>query len=203
MGQPHHHLWSSDRAYAVGEHGVLLTPHPHFLAFRADDDTRHAGCRTRFRRSLDDEPLADLRMMLEQSQPIGNDRFYRDIKDITGQRRAPRKQNEPSAGDPAQGSCRSTANEPSTSCWPYPLLPRGYCCGRSSQSLGAPWSHFLQDSTAPSLDDRPSGVTTQGRLVQGGLWRTCWLCPHSSSATQSFCSSTWNPTILRSAICGA
>jgi len=46
-------------------------------------------------------------------------------------------------------------------------------------------SHLLQSSSAPSHFSRPSGVTTQGRSVQGGLWRTCCPCPHSRSATQS------------------
>ena len=28
-------------------------------------------------------------------------------------------------------------------------------------------------------------VVTQVRTNHGGLWRTCWLCRHDSSATQS------------------
>ena len=62
-----------------------------------------------FRSALDEKPLSDLRLALNQSQPIGNDRFYREIEALTGQRRElrrrgrPRKRDqEPSVGDTAQ-----------------------------------------------------------------------------------------------------
>jgi hypothetical protein len=67
--------------------------------------------------------------------------------------------------------------------------------GSSIRSGGAPASHLRQLSTAPSFERRPSAVTTHGRFVQGGLCRTCWSCPHASSATQSFALSRWKPTI--------
>ena len=57
--------------------------------------------------------------------------------------------------------------------------------GRVSWSRGAPSSHFLHSRRKPSIDARPSSVSTHGRLNQGGLWRTCWLWPQASSATQS------------------
>ena len=57
-------------------------------------------------------------------------------------------------------------------------------------------SHLRQGSTWPRAFARPSCVTTHGRLVHGGSWRTCWLWPHSSSATQWRSSSWWKPTIL-------
>ena len=62
-----------------------------------------------FRSALHEKPLSDLRLALNQSQPIGNDRFYRAIEALTGQRRElrrrgrPRKRDqEPSVGDTAQ-----------------------------------------------------------------------------------------------------
>ena len=48
-----------------------------------------------FRSALDDEPFAELRMALNQNQPIGNDRFYREIEVMTGQRRGLRKTGRP------------------------------------------------------------------------------------------------------------
>ena len=48
----------------------------------------------------------------------------------------------------------------------YPAVPLAF-------SLSS--SHRLQSSSAPSHVSRPSGVTTHGRINQGGLWRTC--CP--------------------------
>ena len=72
--------------------------------------TTRGAYRELCRGALDDKPLADLRLALNQDQPIGNDRFYREIKAMTGQRRElgrrgrPRKQEEPpSADDSGQG----------------------------------------------------------------------------------------------------
>ena len=110
VADPGHYRWSSYRANALGEPDALLTAHPLYLALGADDDTRRAAYRELFRGALDDKPLADLRLALNQDQPIGNDRFYREIEAMTGQRRElrrrgrPRKQEEPpSADDAGQG----------------------------------------------------------------------------------------------------
>jgi putative transposase len=95
---------------ALGERHALLAPHPLYLALGADDEARRAAYRDLFRGMLDDKPLSLLRLALNQDQPIGNDRFYREIEARTGQRRElrkrgrPRKQDEqPSVGDAAQG----------------------------------------------------------------------------------------------------
>jgi putative transposase len=102
--------WSSYRANALGAADALLSPHPLDLALGADDDARRAAYRELFRGALDEEPLSDLRLALNQDQPIGNDRFYREIEAMTGQRRALRKRGRPrkrgeaaSPGDAGQG----------------------------------------------------------------------------------------------------
>lgn len=69
------------------------------------------------------------------------------------------------------------------------------------RSGGKPISHLRQSRLAPSFEVRPCAVTTQGRFVHGGLCRTCWSCPHASSATQSFSLSRWKPTMGCSKIC--
>lgn len=51
-----------------------------------------------------------------------------------------------------------------------PLPAQGPGVGGSG---GSPRSHLRQSSTVPSMLSRPSGVVTQGRLTQGGSWRTC------------------------------
>lgn len=48
-----------------------------------------------FRNTLDQQPLVDLRLALNQDQPIGNDRFYREVEAMTGQRRELRKRGRP------------------------------------------------------------------------------------------------------------
>ena len=49
--------------------------------------------------ALDDKPLSDLRLALNQDQLIGNERSVRDIEAMTGQRREPRKRGRPRKRD--------------------------------------------------------------------------------------------------------
>ncbi len=110
VADPARYRWSSDRANALGEPAALLTAHPLYLGLGADDDARRAAYRELFRDAVDDKPLADLRLALNQDQSPGNDRFYREIAAIMGQRPElrkrvrPRKQDEPPSGkDSGQG----------------------------------------------------------------------------------------------------
>jgi len=48
-----------------------------------------------FRYHLDDETVADLRLAVTQSQPLGNERFYATIARLTGQRREARPRGRP------------------------------------------------------------------------------------------------------------
>ena len=50
--------------------------------------------------------------------------------------------------------------------------------------------HRGQFSRVPIRELRPCSLVTQGRDSSGGLWRTCWVCPHASSATHSW-SASW------------
>jgi putative transposase len=65
------------------------------LALAAHEAPRREAYRNLFRAALDDAPRADLRMALNQDQPIGNNRFYEEIETITGQRRELRKRGRP------------------------------------------------------------------------------------------------------------
>ena len=91
--------WSSYRANALGASDALLSPHPLYLALGADDDARRAAYRELFRGALDEQPLSDLRLALNQDQPIGNARFYREIEAMTGQRRELRRRGRPRKRD--------------------------------------------------------------------------------------------------------
>ena len=109
VADPADYHWSSYRANALGASDALLSPHPLYLALGADDDARRAAYRELFRGALDEQPLSDLRLALNQDQPIGNARFYREIEAMTGQRRElprrgrPRKRDaEVSAGNAEQ-----------------------------------------------------------------------------------------------------
>ena len=106
---PAEYRWSSYRHHAFGQAGPNLTPHPLYIALGADEGQRQTAYRDLFTSALEDAPVNDLRMALNQNQPIGNSRFYDRIEAMTGQRRELRKRGRPrkkndgeSAGDPGQ-----------------------------------------------------------------------------------------------------
>ena len=59
------------------------------------DVARQQAYRELFDSGLDDEPINELRMALNQNQPIGNQRFYAQIEAATGQRRELKKRGRP------------------------------------------------------------------------------------------------------------
>ncbi|MEJ2389460.1 MAG: transposase [Chromatiaceae bacterium] len=95
VSDPGEYPWSSYRANALGQANAILSPHPVYLALSPDDTARFVRYRNLFRTALDEEPLADLRMALNQDQPVGNSRFYAQIEAMTGQRRELRKRGRP------------------------------------------------------------------------------------------------------------
>ena len=84
---PAHYRWSSYRANALGETTTLLTPHPLYATLGWDDANRQSAYRELFDHVLPDKTLADIRLALNQTQPLGNSRFYDAIEQATGQRR--------------------------------------------------------------------------------------------------------------------
>ena len=51
------------------------------------DEERQGAYRALFRTELDREAIDNIRLALNQSQPLGNERFYQHIEKMTGQRR--------------------------------------------------------------------------------------------------------------------
>jgi putative transposase len=98
VADPADYRWSSYRANGLGQADPLLTAHPLYRALGADDESRRAAYRDLFRTALDDAPLSELCIALNQDQPIGNDRFYLEIEAMTAQRRALRKRGRPRKG---------------------------------------------------------------------------------------------------------
>jgi putative transposase len=95
VSDPGEYSWSSYRANALAPANPPLFAHPVYLALGADDASRREAYRNLFRTALDDAPLADLRMALNQDQPIRNSRFYAEIEAMSGQRRELRKRGRP------------------------------------------------------------------------------------------------------------
>ena len=90
VADPAHYRWSSYRGNGLGQPDPLLTPHSAYLEISRSDGERHAAYRERFRAKLDDEAIADIRLALSQSLPLGNSRFHTAIAQAIGERREAR-----------------------------------------------------------------------------------------------------------------
>ncbi|WPL15347.1 Transposase [Thiorhodovibrio winogradskyi] len=92
---PGEYPWSSYRANGLGASDPLLSPHSLCLELGDAPEARQAAYRELFRTGLDDAALAELRLAIQQSQPIGSERFLRQIEQMTGQRRDARPRGRP------------------------------------------------------------------------------------------------------------
>ena len=90
-----HYRWTSYRANALGQANPRLTPHPIYLALGRDDKQRQAAYRALFRTPLDKAAIDDIRLALNQNQPLGNQRFYARIEKLTGERREAKPRGRP------------------------------------------------------------------------------------------------------------
>ena len=106
---PAHYRWTSYRANALGQPDARLTPHAVYLALGRGDKERQAAYRALFRTQLDRAAIDDIRMALNQSQPLGNSRFLARIEKVTGTRREARPRGRPRVARdeviPGQGHC--------------------------------------------------------------------------------------------------
>ena len=100
---PAHYRWTSYRANGLGQADAVLTPHPLYRALGRDDRERQVAYRSLFHTRLVRAAIDDIRIALNQSQPLGNKRFYEKIEQVTGRRREARPRGRPRA-DAAQAS---------------------------------------------------------------------------------------------------
>ena len=92
---PAHYRWTSYRANALGQADARLTPHSLYLALGRTDKERQAAYRALFRSHLDQAAIDDIRLALNQNQPLGNERFLAKIEKVTGVRREARPRGRP------------------------------------------------------------------------------------------------------------
>ena len=92
---PAHYRWTSNRDYGLGQPDARVTPHALYLALGRNDRQRQTHYRGLFRRQPDRAEIDDIRLALNQSQPLGNARFYAKIEQMTGQRREARPRGRP------------------------------------------------------------------------------------------------------------
>ena len=83
-----------------------FSPQTVFLAFGANDKNRHGAYRAMFRASLDQAAIDDIRLALNQNQPLGNSRFMTQIARMTGEPREARPRGRPRKDTAAVGSAR-------------------------------------------------------------------------------------------------
>jgi putative transposase len=95
VDDPGHYRWTSYRANGLGQPDTRLSPHPLYRALGRDDKERQAAYRALFRAHLDHAAIDDIRLALNQSQPLGNARFYANVEQITGIRREARPRGRP------------------------------------------------------------------------------------------------------------
>jgi putative transposase len=95
VDDPAHYRWTSYKANALGQASSLLTPHPVYQQLGSSDKTRQSAYRALFRSQLDKDTVDDLRLALNQNQPLGNSRFYAKIEKMTGTRREAKPRGRP------------------------------------------------------------------------------------------------------------
>ena len=105
VDDPAHYRWSSYRTHALGQSAEWLTPHPLYLSIDPDAKRRQAAYRALFRSELDQEAISDIRLALNQNQPLGSARFLDRIAKAAGERREARPRGRPRkpGGDEADG----------------------------------------------------------------------------------------------------
>jgi putative transposase len=95
VDDPAHYRWSSYRSNALGQSDPRLTPHPLYQALGRTDKERQLFYRKLFRAELDREAIDDIRLALNQNQPMGNERFHARIEKMTGIRRQAKPRGRP------------------------------------------------------------------------------------------------------------
>jgi len=69
---------------------VPISPHALYLALGRTAAARLEAYRALFRAHLDESAIDDIRLALNQNQPLGNSRFYKKIARMMGERRQAR-----------------------------------------------------------------------------------------------------------------
>ncbi|OIR01047.1 transposase IS200 like protein [mine drainage metagenome] len=104
VDDPANYRWTSYRTNALAQPSAILTPHPLYQALGAPGEERQNAYRALFRSQLDGEAVNDIRLALNQSQPLGNERFYQHIEQMTGRRRESKPRGRPRAAPEGAGS---------------------------------------------------------------------------------------------------
>lgn len=95
VDDPAHYRWTSYRHNGLGRADKHLTEHPLYLALDSTTKMRQAAYRALFGSELDSAAIDDIRLALNQNQPLGNSRFHAQIEKRLGERREARPRGRP------------------------------------------------------------------------------------------------------------
>jgi putative transposase len=92
---PAHYRWTSFRANALGQTDSSISPHEVYRSLGQSDAARQQAYRALFCAELDADAIEDIRLTLNQNQPLGNERFHAQIEQMTGTRREAKSRGRP------------------------------------------------------------------------------------------------------------
>ncbi|MGH8505985.1 MAG: transposase [Stenotrophobium sp.] len=95
VDDPAHYRWSSYRYNGLGQADSRIDPHLMYRELGTHDKQRQANYRALFRTELDRAAIDDIRLAINQNQPMGNERFLARIETLTGIRRQARPRGRP------------------------------------------------------------------------------------------------------------
>jgi putative transposase len=90
-----HYRWTSYRANALGQPDSRITPHDLYRSLGQGDAAQQHAYRALFRSALDADEIDDIRLTLNQNQPLGNERFHATIEKMAGKRREAKSRGRP------------------------------------------------------------------------------------------------------------
>ena len=83
---PGEYSWSSYGINALGKSSKLQTPHSEYLALGLTEQERQANYRALFKVHVEDEMLETIRKSINKGLALGNERFTREIEQLTEKR---------------------------------------------------------------------------------------------------------------------
>ena len=95
VDDPAHYRWSSYRANGLAQPDARLTPHEVYMGLGTTPALRCSAYRDLFRSELDAAALGDIRLALNQNQPLGESRFLAQVARAKGERREARPRGRP------------------------------------------------------------------------------------------------------------
>jgi putative transposase len=95
VDDPAHYRWTSYRHNGLGQADSRITEHALYRSLGATGKERLAAYRALIRHALDQEAIDNIRLAVNQNQPLGTSRFYAKIERLTGERREARPRGRP------------------------------------------------------------------------------------------------------------